>query len=191
MDEYPIIDLSHLLPAAQGLARLPADECIQRLRADRWIGYPRAVEALNRLEALYAWPNKQRMPNLLLVGPTNNGKSMIVEKFRRTHPASSDADQEHIPVLVVQMPSEPSVIRFYVALLAAMGAPLRPRPRLPEMEQLALALLRKVGVRMLVIVDNLSRNQDIAVGLQVILKPRARPTPTWTSMPERTLDFEF
>lgn len=123
MDEYPIIDLSHLLPAAQGLARLPADERIQRLRADRWIGYPRAVEALNRLEALYAWPNKQRMPNLLLVGPTNNGKSMIVEKFRRTHPASSDADQEHIPVLVVQMPSEPSVIRFYVALLAAMGAP--------------------------------------------------------------------
>ncbi len=324
MDEYPIIDLSHLLPAAQGLARLPADERIQRLRADRWIGYPRAVEALNRLEALYAWPNKQRMPNLLLVGPTNNGKSMIVEKFRRTHPASSDADQEHIPVLVVQMPSEPSVIRFYVALLAAMGAPLRPRPRLPEMEQLALALLRKVGVRMLVIdelhnvlagnsvnrreflnllrflgnelriplvgvgtrdaylairsddqlenrfepmmlpvweanddccsllasfaaslplrrpspiatldmarylltrsegtiggtgaladggghrrrgerrgsdqpshtqhIDNLSRNQDIAVGLQVILKPRARPTPTWTSMPERTLDFEF
>jgi hypothetical protein len=38
------------------------------------------------------------------------------------------------------MPSEPSVIRFYVALLAAMGAPLRPRPRLPEMEQLALAV---------------------------------------------------
>ena len=151
MDEYPVIDLSHLLPAAQGLARLPADERIQRIRADRWIGYPRAVEALNRLETLYAWPNKQRMPNLLLVGPTNNGKSMIIEKFRRTHPASSDADQEHMPVLVVQMPSEPSVIRFYVALLAAMGAPLRPRPRLPEMEQLALALLRKVGVRMLVI----------------------------------------
>src|SRR5699024_3034957 len=98
-----------------------------------------------------AWPNKQRMPNLLLVGPTNNGKSMIVEKFRRAHPVGTDADQEHIPVLVVQMPSEPSVIRFYVALLAAMGAPLRPRPRLPEMEQLALALLRKVGVRMLVI----------------------------------------
>ena len=102
MDEYPIIDLSHLLPAAQGLARLPADERIQRLRADRWIGYPRAVEALNRLEALYAWPNKQRMPNLLLVGPTNNGKSMIVEKFRRTHPASSDvsaAKSTYLPSL--------------------------------------------------------------------------------------------
>jgi len=134
---------------AQGLARLPADERIQRIRADCWIGYPRAVEALNWLEALYAWPNKQRMLNLLPISPTNNGKSMIVEKFRRSHPASSDADQEHIPVLVVQIPSDPSVIRFYVALLAAVGAPLR--PRLPEMEQLALALLRKVGVRILVI----------------------------------------
>jgi GTPase SAR1 family protein len=25
------------------------------------------------------------MPNLLLVGPSNNGKTMIVEKFRREH----------------------------------------------------------------------------------------------------------
>nr|WP_221262883.1 TniB family NTP-binding protein [Sphingomonas kyeonggiensis] len=143
--------MSHLLPVVRGVARLPAEERVQRIRTDRWIGYPRAVEALNRLEALYAWPNKQRMPNLLLVGPTNNGKSMIIEKFRRAHPVSSDADRECIPVLVVQMPSEPSVVRFYVALVAAMGAPLRPRPRMPEIEQLALALLRKVGVRLLVI----------------------------------------
>jgi len=151
MDEYPIIDLAHLLPETQHLARLPADERIQRIRADRWIGYPRAVEAVNHLETLYAWPSMQRMPNLLLVGPTNNGKSMIIEKFRRSHPIRSETDQEHIPVLSVQMPSEPSVLRFYVALLAAMGAPLRPSPRLPEMEPLALDLLRKAGVRLLVI----------------------------------------
>ena len=93
MDEFPAIDLSHLLPGAQGLARLPAAERIQRIRADRWIGYPRAVDALNRLETLFAWPSKQRMPNLLLVGPTNNGKSMIIEKFRRTHPGTSGEDQ--------------------------------------------------------------------------------------------------
>jgi hypothetical protein len=49
------------------------------------------------------------------------------------------------------MPSELSVIRFYVALLAAMGAPLRPRQWLAELEQVALTLLRAVGVRVLVI----------------------------------------
>ncbi len=49
------------------------------------------------------------------------------------------------------MPSELSVSRFYVALLAAMGAPIRPRQRLLEMEQLSLELLRRIGVRMLMI----------------------------------------
>ena len=149
--EHSADDLSHLRPSAQELTRLPAPERIQRIRADRWIGYTSALDALSRLETLYNWPSKQRMPNLLLIGPTNNGKSMIVERFRRQHPPSSSADQEHIPVLCVQMPSEPSVARFYVALLAALGAPLRLHQRLPELEQLALSLLRSVGVRMLVI----------------------------------------
>ncbi|TFF04484.1 transposase [Cellulosimicrobium terreum] len=144
-------DLDHLHDSARALARLPAEERVRHVRADRWIGYSRATAALDRLETLYAWPGRQRMPNLLLVGPTNNGKSMIIEKFRRLHPPTSHADREEIPVLVVQMPSEPSVIRFYVALLATLGAPLRPRQRLADMEPMALALLRAAGVRVLVI----------------------------------------
>jgi TniB protein/TniQ protein len=149
-EEGPV-DLSHLYPAAQRIARLPDEEWLRQVRADRWIGYTRATEALNRLETLLSWPAKQRMPNLLLIGPTNNGKSMIIEKFRRTHLPVSHQDREEIPVLVVQMPSEPSVGRFYTALLAASGAPLRPRQRVPEQEQLALSLLRAAGVRVLVI----------------------------------------
>lgn len=39
------------------------------------------------------------MPNLQLIGPTNNGKSMIIERLRRQHPPNSAAEQEHIPVL--------------------------------------------------------------------------------------------
>ncbi|MGY0063750.1 TniB family NTP-binding protein [Streptomyces sp. LZ34] len=144
-------DLSHLHPAAQQIARLPVAERLRYVRADRWIGYPRAAEAVQRLETLLAWPSKQRMPNLLLIGPTNNGKSMIVEKFRRAHAPVSHPDREEIPVLVMQMPSDPTVIRFYTALLAALGAPLRARYRLADVEQLALRMLRSAGVRMLVI----------------------------------------
>ena len=66
-------DLSHLPPAAQQIARLPDAERLRYIRADRWIGYPRATTALERLETLLAWPSKQRMPNLLLIGPANNG----------------------------------------------------------------------------------------------------------------------
>ena len=151
MEDVSSDGLNHLQPEARRAARLPDSERIQRIRAGRWIGYTRAVEALERLEALYGWPAKQRMPNLLLIGPTNNGKSMIIEKFRRRHPPVSGVDAEQIPVLVVQMPSEPSVTRFYAALLAAVGAPLRPRQRVAELERLALTLLRRVEVRVLVI----------------------------------------
>ena len=105
-------DLDHLHASARSVARLPAEERVRHVRPDRSIGYSRATAALDRLESLYAWPGKQRMPNLLLIGPTNNGKSMIIEKFRRLHPPTSQTDREQVPVLSVQMPAEPSVIRF-------------------------------------------------------------------------------
>lgn len=94
--------LSHLHQAARRVALLPAEERLRHVRADRWIGYTRATDTIARLETLFSWPDKQRMPNLLLIGPTNNGKSMIVEKFRRMHPPVSHPDHEHIPVLAPQ-----------------------------------------------------------------------------------------
>lgn len=149
-DDQPC-DLSHLHPSMHTVARLPAAERIEQIRADRWIGYPKAVEAVDRLESLLTWPRKQRMPNLLVMGPTNNGKSMIIERFRRHHPPQSLPEREQIPVVCVQMPSDPSPLRFYTALLAALGAPVRPRMRLPDLEQLALRLLREVEAKILVI----------------------------------------
>lgn len=149
-DNQPL-DLSHLHRDVHAVAGLPAAERIIRIRADRWIGYPKAVEAVDRLDTLLAWPRKQRMPNLLLVGPTNNGKSMIIEQFRRRHLPVTEADREHIPVVSVQMPSEPSPLRFYTAILAALGAPVGPRRRLVDLEQVVLRLLREVGARILVI----------------------------------------
>ena len=146
------LDLSHLHPAAREIARLPAAERLQYARADRWIGYTRAAEALDRLETLFTWPARQRMPNLLLTGPTNNGKSMIIEKFRRAHPPVSHPDREEIPVLVVQMPSDPSVGRFYTALLAATGAPARAGyPGWPTWNRSRCGCCGWPGVRVLVI----------------------------------------
>jgi hypothetical protein len=131
VDECRPQDLTHLHPVARELARLPTEERLHRVRADRWIGYSKALDAVERLEMLFRWPSKQRMPNLLLVGPTNNGKSMIVERFRRTHPLVTGPAGENIPVVCMQMPSEPSELRFYTALLSAIGAPFRPQLRLP------------------------------------------------------------
>jgi len=146
-------DISHLHPSAQTVALLPNAERIAHIRADRWIGYTKAQQALARLEDLFTRPQRQRMPNLLLIGPTNNGKSMIIEKFRRAHqrePVEQTA-HETIPLLIMQMPSDPSIARFYTMLLTALHAPLRPRARVAELESLALKILRMTAVRMLVI----------------------------------------
>ncbi|MBY0544495.1 MAG: TniB family NTP-binding protein [Gammaproteobacteria bacterium] len=151
MSEGEYLDLAHLLPAAREVALLPAHERVMRIRSDRWIGYPKAMEALNKLEALLNWPSKQRMPNLLIIGPTNNGKSMIIEKLRRAHPAITHADGEYMPIVNVQMPPDPSIKRFYAALLAAMGCPIRPKQQIGELEQQSLKLLQAVKVKLLVI----------------------------------------
>jgi len=40
MEDYPILDLSHLIPSAQRLAQLPSDERIMHIRADGGSGIP-------------------------------------------------------------------------------------------------------------------------------------------------------
>lgn len=148
-----VLDLSHLTSSAQAAAMLSNEERIARIRADRWIGYTQARRAIEQLENLFTWPDRQRMQNMLLIGPTNNGKSMIIERFRRQHLSyvSEDGEREVIPVLVMQMPSEPSISRFYTMLLYALHSPAMPRMRVPDLEILALRLMRLTKVKMLVI----------------------------------------
>jgi hypothetical protein len=149
----PMPDLSHLHPNAQAVAVLPNDERIAHIRAERWIGYTRAKQAVAKLSYLFTQPTRQRMSNLLIIGSTNNGKSMIIEKFRRVHLQGLDESsvQETIPVLVMQMPSNPSVSRFYRMLLGTINVPLQPRARVGDLESLALKILRATMVRMLII----------------------------------------
>ena len=52
---------------------------------------------------------------------------------------------------MVQKPSDPTITRFYAALLRALGAPTKARYQVPHLEQLVLMLMRRCGVRMLVI----------------------------------------
>jgi chromosomal replication initiation ATPase DnaA len=93
------------------------------------------------------------VPNILIIGPTNNGKSMIVERFKRMHPPQNEMNGETIgiPLLTMQMPSDPTIARFYALLLHAMQAPFSMKAKVSDLETVALDLLRKCNVRMLII----------------------------------------
>ena len=152
----PPDDLAHLVPEARALALLPDTARLALLRTERWwVAHDPAQAALARLDGLLRdGPGQIRPPNLLLAGPTNNGKSWIVERFRRAHATAPGEDAERLPVVVMQMPTEPTVSRFYAALLTNLGAPVPragPAARKQELEQLALRVLRGVGARVLVI----------------------------------------
>jgi Cdc6-like AAA superfamily ATPase len=148
-------DFPHLEASARHYAQESPECRIRRIRTDRWITYSRAESALTRLEDLLSFPQRTRMPNLLLVGPTNNGKTMIIEKFKRSHPATAAKRTLEgtalIPVVKVQMPAGPDELRFFGAVLDAIGFPYRPSERLCNRQDTAMRMLRQTRVRMLVI----------------------------------------
>ena len=149
-----MVDFTHLSPEASALAILPNTERLARFKMERWIGYTRANQALAKLEELLIdEPGKLRPQNLLIVGPSNNGKTMIAEKFHRAHPQKMSDDSEHevIPVLMMQMPADATVNRFYTALLMKLNTPVGFHGRYNVREVLTLQLMRTVGVRILII----------------------------------------
>jgi hypothetical protein len=144
--------MNHLSPHVRHIISLSKEERIAALQNEYWIGYTRAQEASDKLEELLDYPKRVRMPNMLLISPTNNGKSMIIEKFRRKHLpyTSSNQDHEVIPVLAVQMPSNPSVKRFYSTILEALGAPLIYNT-VAQCESIALKLMKATEVKILIV----------------------------------------
>lgn len=150
MSDYP-----HLHTSAKPWAAEDAAARIRRVRTDRWIAYARADSALAAMEDLLTFPKRTRMPNLLLVGPTNNSKTMIVEKFRRGHPGlSADRAEDgvaSIPVVHIQMPPGPDEKRFFGAILDALGMSAWSREGLCQRQDAAVQVMRATNVRLLIV----------------------------------------
>lgn len=133
-----------------------AQDRIAQIRSGCWIGYDRALEAVAHMESLLLHPKRSRMPNLLIVGHTNNGKTMIAERVLKLHPLhlSEDKKKTIIPVLRVQMPPVPTSVRFYIALLKAMGAMDASTTfsgTIEHRQRITLSLLQMISVRLLII----------------------------------------
>ena len=145
--------LSHLCTATRTEAMLDHRTRMRSLQRDRWIDYPRATEALHRLERLLNAPERERMPCMALHGDSNIGKTLIVSKLRREHPSTFDELKgvERRQIVAMQMPATPDQHRFYAALLFELGAPHSATASLTTLERLARDLLRRIAPRMLIV----------------------------------------
>jgi Bacterial TniB protein len=147
------LDLTHLSAAAKLQAFESCEVRVRMVQEARWVSHERVQHILDELEWRYLHPVCSRMPCLLLYGDSGIGKTMAIEKFLRMHPPSYDPReglQKH-SVLMVKMPNTPDERRFYVKLLSTLHAPFSPSERLATLEDIALRLLRKIGLKMLVI----------------------------------------
>lgn len=133
---------------------LSADTAI-RIRAiheERWVTYPRAKGVLEKLERLFEYPRRSRMPCLLIVGRSGMGKTMLLERFCRQHDARWEAERgrEHTPVLSVIIRPQPTVRRFYAQLLSSLGTPVLSSASTIVLEDRVHRLLPSLGTKMLI-----------------------------------------
>ena len=90
------------------------------------------------------------MPNLLIVGDTNNGKSMIASRFHAAHPqrTGSSEDSMILPILAIQAPPVPDESRLYNAILEKLNEPYRPTESIDSRQFQAVRILSHIETRM-------------------------------------------
>lgn len=143
----------HLNSATKEIVSLADHERIYSIRSGSWVGYTRAKEALERMEELLAYPRITRMPNMLLVASSFNGKSSVLERFMSLHAPDIDPEKESniCPVVLIEAPPKPDISDLYIRILDFLQAPYKSKSSPAENYSQIKKLFRAVGVRLLMI----------------------------------------
>ncbi|SFN90712.1 TniB protein [Formivibrio citricus] len=88
---------------------------------------------------------------LLLVGPSGAGKSTIVRAYHAAYPPVFESQRTQIPVLLVSVPSAPTVRSLAGAILEAMGDKKSHRGTAPEKTTKLRDFIQGCGVEILLI----------------------------------------
>lgn len=127
-------------------------ERLDFLEESRWIEYQAATKLRAILDGLLRVPDRTRMPNLLVVGQSNSGKTSVVTRFKNTTgtPYVSDDAVSVRPVIYIEI-HKPDERELYSAILREFWAPHNPAAVLSKLRDQALHLMRKARTRMLII----------------------------------------
>lgn len=119
----------------------------------KWIGYTEATNILKKLEELMLYPKCSRMPNLLIVGDSNNGKTAILQKFDKKYEPYIDEETKKVinEVLFIQAPPEPDEKRLYNSILDKLFAPSKTTERIEQRQIRVINLLKRLETKILII----------------------------------------
>lgn len=143
----------HLLDKAFYMLNAPKEDRIKYVNEDKWIGYPRAQHILERLEDFISYPQVERMPNLLIIGDSNNGKTQILKRFAARYPMYIDEDTytNVQPIVFISAPAKPDENAFLIRLLEEMIIPYAKNDSLEVKRQMAIRAMQNRKTKMLII----------------------------------------
>ena len=147
----------HLYPDVAHLAT--ADRATRRaaILTDRWIGYPAADDAIERMFEQIDTPPRLRMASILFWAPPNSGKTHILTRFLELH--ANRQGQEDTGVLSLEVNDGLNEKRFYIDLLTALGAPA-PDTTASRLQAMVIRQLRARRVRLLIL-DEIQRITEL------------------------------
>lgn len=116
--------LLHLDPNLQSLAKADANERIRMVQKDLFIEHDVSRYLNDQLDALMSEPRHTRMPCLLITGDAGMGKTAQLHRFQRRYPDAPGEDGSRTrPIVIANMPPEPTRVTLEFALLEALNAP--------------------------------------------------------------------
>jgi type II secretory pathway predicted ATPase ExeA len=165
--------MEHLNKALHSIAQADTSTRVDYILSIEGVRYPAAERIMNRLEELLTHPKIGRMPNLLLVGETSNGKSVLLKRFCEQHGPYATTGKERIvsPVVSMDVPYKPNEKNFFRKLLDKLNAPYRPSDRVDYMERQVFHILKHIDAKILIIDEihnllvNSSNNQRIFLNM--------------------------
>lgn len=127
-------------------------ERLEFLDVARWIDYRAANTLMDILDGLLRKPERPRMPNLMLVGDSNCGKTTVITRFQELsgQPYISDDAVSVRPVICAEV-HKPDERELYNAILRQFWAPHNPVAPLEKLRHQAIHLLRMSRTRMLIL----------------------------------------
>lgn len=143
--------LNNLLPIVREKLNLSKEDRIQFILEEKWITYPNAKEILDKLEFLYKHPKKSRMPCMLIVGETNNGKTSIINKFLKEHLPYEAEESTITPILSVVTPETGSISDFFSKILQNLCVPYRNGDKINKKRELIDHYFKICEIKMLIV----------------------------------------
>ena len=138
------------------------------------------MELFSKFNALINEPTHERMPSLLLIGDSGNGKTTMVKQFYNDniiveeHPEPDSCRYEN-PVLYVESPPKADLHDLYNRILMAFWIPVRRNDTYSEKESKIKYYVEINKIKLLIIdeihnalIGSITKQKEFIVGLKTL-----------------------